>query len=242
MPAPDWDTLAPTDGTPGNAYEFGVDVKIGDAWVNVPDITALNPQPQPKTRNRASYAAKGKARPNTYARDVNLSFNVEIVRDPVLGTYQEELQYLLDKAQMLDADNRVQLRVFDTLGADFAFEGYFNLEYSRPSTGDEDAGWFGFTAASYGGVEAIENPAEDLDPGIITALPAGKSVGDYLQIHGRNFTGMTGVTIDGIAVVAPELVDDRNIIAKVPVAAAGSAPIVVTTPEGASVARAYTVV
>lgn len=242
MPAPDWDLLQPTEGTPGNAFELGLDVKIGEAWVNVPDITALNPQPQPKTRNRSSYAAKGKARPNTYERDINLGFNVEVVR--VDGVhYQEELQYLLDKAQMLNEDQRVTLRVFDTLGADFAFEGEFNLEYSRPNTGDEDAGWFGFSGGSYGGVEAIPNPAADLDPGIQWVMPLGQGVGDQVMIHGVNFDGITAVTVDGVAAFST-LVEfgPRDVAIEIPVGAAGAAAIVVTTPEGASAPFSYTVV
>jgi hypothetical protein len=208
----------------------------------VPDITALNPQPQPKTRNRSSYAAKGKARPNTYQRDINLGFNVEVVRTDGVN-YQDELQYLIDKAQMLNADNQARFRVFDTLGADFAFEGVFNLEYSRPNTGDEDAGWFGFAGGSVGGVEAIPNPVADAAvPGITSMGPAGQSVGEYITITGQFFTGMTGVTIDGIAVVTPDLVDSRHIIAKIPVAAAGPAPVIVTTPVGASTALSYTVI
>ncbi len=242
MPTEDWDTLAPTDGTPGNAYELGLDVFMGAAFVNVPDITALNPQPQPKTRNRSSYAVKGNPRPNTHRRGMNLSFNVEIVRDPQ-GQYQDELNYLLTKAMLLNEDNRVIVRVFDTLGAQFAFEGEYAVEFSRPSTGDEDAGWFGFTLTGYGEAALIENPVNDeILPGIISATPPGQSVGDELILYGLAFTGMTGVTIDGTAVVTPQLVDDRHIIAKIPVGATAASPIIVTTADGASAPLSYTVV
>lgn len=242
MPTPDWDTLAPTDGTPGNAYELGLDVFMGATFVNIPDITALNPQPQPKTRARSSYATKGNPRPNTHRRGMNLSFNVEIVRDDA-GQYQDELNYLLAKAQLLNEDNRVIARVFDTLGAQFAFEGEFAVEFSRPSTGDEDAGWFGFTLTGYGEAVMIENPVNDAAvPGIISATPAGQSVGEEVIVYGFGFTGMTGVTVDGIAAVTPQFVDDRHIIVKIPVGAAGPAPIIVTTPDGPSAALSYTVV
>lgn len=242
MPTADWDTLEPTAGTPGNAYELGLDVYMGAAFINVPDITALNPQPQPKTRNRSSYAAKGKARPNTYARDMNLSFNVEVVRDEA-GQYQDELQYLLSKSFMLDADNIVIIRVFDTLGAGFAFEGEYTIEMGRPQTGDEDPGWYSFTLSSVGGVVLIENPVnDDAAPGIVSITPAGQSIGEEVIIKGVGFTGMTGITIDGAAVVTPTLVDDRHIIAKIPVGAAGPAPVIVTTADGPSTALSYTVV
>lgn len=239
MPTADWDELEPTAGTPGNAYELGLDVYMGAAWVNVPDITALNPQPQPKTRSRSSYAAKGQARPNTYARDLNLSVNVEVVRD-ALGAYQEELQYLLDKSFMLNEDNQVTIRVFDTLGADYAFEGVFTIEHSRPNTGDEDPGWFGFSLSSVGGVESIPNPAEELLPGIISVLPALAAVGDEVVIHGRNLDALTALTIDGQnAFASIQEVDARNIIATIPASVTGAAPVVPTNAEGAGPTFAY---
>lgn len=240
MPAADWENVEPTDGTPGNAYEFGLDVLMGSAWINIPDITALNPQSQPKTRSRTSYAAKGKARPNTHARDMNLAFNVEIVRDEA-GQYQDELAYLLAKSQMLNEDNRVTFRVFDQLGADYAWEGEFNLEHGRPSTGDEDAGWFSFTGGSYGGVVAIENPVnDDAVPGLVSATPSGATATTRLMVTGVNLTGATAVTIGGVTGTAITVHDDRHLSFTVPAGSAGSAPIIVTTPDGASVALPYT--
>lgn len=242
MPTEDWDTLAPTDGTPGNSYEYGLDVKIGAAWVNVPDITALNPAFSPRTRNRASYAAKAKARPNTYARDLTVTVNVEVVRD-ALNQYQEELQYLLDVAALLNADNRVEVRIFDTLGADWAWQMEANVEHNRPQTGDDEPGWFGFTLASYGGAIKIPNPVtDDLLPGIISVLPLGQSVGETVVIHGLAFTGATAVSIDGVAAFSgATIIDDRNISVEIPTGASGSSAIIVTTPAGASSAFTYVV-
>jgi len=240
MPTADWDTLAPTDGTPGNAYELGVDIWMGAAWVNVPDITALNPQPQAKTRNRSSYATKGRARPNTYARDMNLAFNVEIVRD-ASEQYQDELGYMLTKAQLLNEDNQIRVRVFDTLGADFAFEALYTIEYSRPSTGDEDAGWFAFALASVGGATLITNPVNDaIVPGVVSVTPIGAAVGDVVLVRGLSFTGATALTFGGVAAFSTAtVIDDRNISVEIPATVSGSAPVVVTTPDGASAAFAY---
>lgn len=241
MPTADWDTLTPTDGTPGNAYEFGVDVYMGAAWVNIPDITALNPQPQAKTRNRSSYATKGKARPNTYARDMNLSFNVEIVRDDA-EQYQDELAYLLTKAQLLNEDNNVRVRVFDTLGGQFAFEGLYSIEYNRPSTGDEDAGWFGFALSSIGGATLIENPVNDaIVPAVVGVTPDGAAVGDTVVIRGLAFTGATAISIDGVAAfTGATVIDDRTIAVEIPAGVSGPAPVIVTGPLGASAPFAYT--
>lgn len=239
-PAADWDTLTPTDGTPGNSYEYGLDVQIGAAWVNFPDITALNPAFSPRNRRRATYAAKGTNRSNTYARDLTVTFNAEVVRD-ALEQYQPELQYLLDVSALLNEDNRARFRVFDTLGADWAFEFEANVEQNRPSTGDEDPGWFGFTLNSYGEPVKIPNPVtEGIVPGVISALPSGAAAGSAIFIEGLAFTGATAVTIGGTAATSFTVIDDRRIRAIVPAGAAGSAPIIVTTPAGASAPLAYT--
>lgn len=239
MPTADWDTLEPTVGDPGNAFEYGLDVQIGAAFVNVPDITALNPAPQPQQRNRSTYAAKGVPKPQTYARGMQVTFNVEVVRD-ALGQYQEELQYLLDKSFMLMSDNIVRVRIFDTLGADYAFEADYTIEHNRPSTGDTDAGFFGFTLTATSTPVKIANPAEDVSPGIIRATPSGAGENDVVTLHGRNFTGATGVTIGGTAGTNVSVIDDRTLQVTLPAGAAGSAPIVVTSPAGSSTALPYT--
>lgn len=80
------------------------------------------------------------------------------------------------------------------------------------------------------------------DPVISAVLPAGQSVGEPVNILGAGFTGATAVTIDGLSVVAPVVVNDSLIIAIIPASAAGPAPVVVTTPNGVSPAGSYTVV
>jgi len=240
MPTADWDTLEPTDGTPGNAFELGLDVFIGAGWFNIPDITALNPQPQAQTRNRSSYAAKGQPRPNTYARGMTLGVNVEVVRDET-GQYQDELQYLLDKAALLNDDNKVRVRWFDTLGADYAYEMTATIEHSRPNTGDQDAGWFGFTFTATSTPEKVPNPVlDDADPALASAAPSGADATERVLVTGIGLTGATGVTIGGTAGTGVVVHDDRHLSFVVPAGSAGSAPIIVTTPAGSSAALPYT--
>jgi hypothetical protein len=240
MPTADWDTLEPTEGTPGNAFELGLDVFIGAGWFNIPDITALNPQPQAQTRNRSSYAAKGQPRPNTYARGMTLGVNVEVVRDEA-GQYQDELQYLLDKAALLNDDNKIAVRWFDTLGADYAYEMTATIEHSRPSTGDTDAGWFGFTMTATSTPEKIENPVNDAAvPQVAGADRSAAAATETLLLTGVNFTGTTGVTIGGVAGTGLQVFDDRHLKFVVPAGSAGSAPIIVTNAAGASTALPYT--
>lgn len=240
MPTPDWDTLTPTDGTPGNAFELGLDVKIGAAWVNVPDITALNPQPQAQTRNRSTYAAKGKPLPTTFARGMQLSVNVEQVRDDA-GQYQDELQYLLDKGWLLGQDNEVEIRVFDTLGADYAFQMMATVEISRPNTGDTDAGFWGFTLTATNDPTKIANPVnDDIEPQIVSATPSGVAATGKVLVTGLAFTGATGAHVGATAASSITVFDDRHAEIVVPAGSAGATYITVTTPDGTSAQLPYT--
>lgn len=240
MPTPDWDTLAPTEGTPANSFEFGVDVFIGATWVNIPDITAVNPAFTPKVRARTSYAAKGQALGNKYADDMVLSFNVEIVRD-ALGQYQEELQFLVDAGHAKNAANRVRMRTFDTLGADEAYEGIARIGVARQGTGDDEAAWKAITATGYGEWEKIANPVNDaLLPGLMRVGPTGQAATEAVAIHGLAFTGATGVKFGAVNATSFEVIDDRNLIAVLPAGSAGNVAVTVITPAGTSAGLAYT--
>jgi hypothetical protein len=72
---------------------------------------------------------------------------------------------------------------------------------------------------------------------IITSVTPGKAEGDLAVIAGTRFGGATAVTFDGDAVPFIRVSDTTL---SVTVGAAG--PVIVTTPEGASVPFAYTVV
>lgn len=78
-------------------------------------------------------------------------------------------------------------------------------------------------------------------PVVVSVAPSGQSVGEDVVIAGRNFTGMSGVTIDGVAVVSPLLASDDMIVATIPTGAAGASDVIVTTTDGASAAYSYTV-
>lgn len=238
MPA-NWDTLQPTAGTPGNSFELGLDLFIGAAWLNAPDITALNATPSSKPRTRDTYAAKGQSNPSKYARDWAISVNVEIVRDNA-KQYQGYLQYMLDKALLLKEDNKLQLRIFDVLGSAFALQGTVDIELNRPNTGSDDAGWWGFAMNSIGGLTSIPNPVGALAvPAISQVYPATGATGDAVFLHGANFTGATAVKFGATNATGFTVVDDRHIRAIVPAGSAGAANLTVTTPNGTSAALAF---
>lgn len=77
-------------------------------------------------------------------------------------------------------------------------------------------------------------------PIVSTVLPSGAAAGELVTITGSGFTGATSVTIGGVEAADFTVINDGYIVASLPAGAAGSAPVIVTNAQGASVAKAYT--
>jgi hypothetical protein len=80
-------------------------------------------------------------------------------------------------------------------------------------------------------------------PAVTSHSPAGSvgtAGGDILYLTGTNFTGTTGATVDGTAVLDFVVVDDQHLIITVPAKAAGSRNLLVTNATGTSTAYALT--
>ncbi|WP_213816226.1 IPT/TIG domain-containing protein [Glaciihabitans sp. dw_435] len=77
---------------------------------------------------------------------------------------------------------------------------------------------------------------------ITTILPASKGAGDIVSLVGTGFAQATAVSVGGSALPASAytIVNDTLIYVTLPAGAAGSTPFIVTTPLGASAAKAYT--
>lgn len=75
-------------------------------------------------------------------------------------------------------------------------------------------------------------------PKIVSVSPGG--AGDLVHIDGSHLGATTSVTIDGLAAEF-EVATGSKVIAVVPEAASGPAPVVVTTPAGSSQPFAFTV-
>lgn len=76
-------------------------------------------------------------------------------------------------------------------------------------------------------------------PAITTALPSGQGAGQEVALVGTGFVGVTGVTV-GAVPANYTITDTKHMSVTVPAGSAGSAPIVVTTTNGASNSQAYT--
>lgn len=238
-----WDAIEAADGTPANSFEFLLDLYFGGSFVTFADVTNVNPAFTDKNRVRQTYAAKGVDRSSKYGSNLVLTWDHEAVRD-ANGQFQPELQDLINAAKSNGVANRRRLRAYDALGADYAFDGWFSIQVTRTNSGWDDAGFFTITASQYEFLGWIENPVlTGLVPLIGGANPSGAAVGDSVYIQGENFTGATGVAavkFGGTNAASYEVVSDSLIVAEVPAGSAGSAPIVVTTPSGASSEFPYT--
>lgn len=96
--------------------------------------------------------------------------------------------------------------------------------------------WFGLSDTDAMMPDAPAGPA----PTISGVTPSGAEAGDTITIAGANLTGTTSVTVGGAAASNVTVVSASSVTARVPAGSAGSAPVVVTTPNGSSAPYSYT--
>ncbi len=141
----------------------------------------------------------------------------------------------------------VEVRYYDSEGADYAFQGIFSVDVARQTTGNAEIGGWTVTLTSRGPIKVIanpyaENPVEGA-PAISSALPAAAVAGSQLTIKGSGFTGTTGATgvkVGAVNATSYVVAGDNVIVAVVPAGSAGSAPITVTRGSEASDPFPYT--
>lgn len=239
-----WDAIAATDGTPAQGFEFLLDIVMPDgSTVTTADVADLNPAFTAKTRARNTYASKGVDQALKYGDNLVLTWNHEPVRDSN-GAYQPELNALIQASRLNGRDNIMTLRVYDALGADYAFEANFSIAVTRGGTGWDDKSWYAITATQYTPVQWITNPVLSGNVPVLTsAAPAGADAGDTVYIQGRNLTGVSGASAVKFGTTAgtnATALSDTLLSVTVPAGSAGAAPITVTNTAGVSDALPYT--
>jgi len=233
-----WDAVDQTDGTPGNSFEFLLRAQQGraGAYLQSADITNVAPAFTGKKRARQTYGAKGVDLSNTYARNLVLTFDVEVVRGDN-GEFQPFLQDLLDASKEVGALNRRRIQAFDALGADYAFQSDFTIEHARANTGWDDASFFTITAEQYTPTEWITNPVLVGNvPANLAVSPATAAGGATVYIQGENLADVTGAASVKFGVTnatSYTVISDTLISAVVPGTGAADLPITVTNPDGA---------
>jgi hypothetical protein len=149
-------------GDVANTYEYMFDINTGTAavpvWLNIPEITALNPAFAPKLKDIATYADQGSSSQKKVGADFTLDFNLLKIRD-LTGEFQD---YWIALKEAADADgdaNNLGFRYYDSKGASDAYQGIAAVNRgSRPSTANDDPGWDNFSLAGKGPVRPIVNP------------------------------------------------------------------------------------
>lgn len=157
-----WNDVKPTSGDVANSYEYMIDIRAladpENEWINVPDITALNPQFTAQLANITTYAHKGATAQAKTGSDLSLDFNILKVRDET-GEFQPEWLILKTAADAKGEANVIEVRWYDALGASDAYQGKVSVARSaRPNTGNNEPGFDAFTLTGFGEVLPIPNP------------------------------------------------------------------------------------
>lgn len=157
--------VKPTPGDIANSYELIFDIAIipvgatTPVWLNVPDITALNPQFAAKLKDITTYAHKGSTAQAKIGDDFTLDFNILKIRDNT-GEFQPEWLVLKTASDSKGAANNLLFRYYDALGASDAYQGTAAIARgNRVNTGNDDPGFDSFAFTGVGQVLPIVNPA-----------------------------------------------------------------------------------
>lgn len=171
---------------------------------------------------------------------------------PVYGVAQEFLR--LKAIGQFGAANRVQIRFYEYDPSDptgvimpriEAYMGFAAVGWEEQGGAQDAVSTVVVTLTGQGKLSIIAHPYA-LGAAIplvlsISPLPMLAAGGTVVRILGQGFTGITTLTIAGVAVTAPNrsLVNDGELVAVAPAHAAGSGlPVVVTNATGPSTSGA----
>lgn len=232
----------------GLSYELDIDINLAGVgalpvnWQQIRFTSAIAPVHSPVMADAATYDDEGAQNQVKIGETGSVSFTVQNNRNPD-GTYLPEVQALINAAKPGTRGNQaaVEVRYYDSEGADYAFQGIFSVDVARQTTGNAEIGGWTVTLTSRGPIKVIANPYAENPvkgaPAISSALPAAAVAGSQLTIKGSGFTGTTGATgvkVGAVNATSYVVAGDNVIVAVVPAGSAGSAPITVTRGSEAS--------
>lgn len=159
-----FEDVAPTVGDTGNSFEWIWDISadptlVTPVWLNVPDITGLQPTAAPKFKDGTTYANKGQTSQTKVGEDFTMTVNVKGVKDNT-GEFQPELVALITAADGNGEDNIVGYRYYHATSAVLAYQGTAAVTWNRANTGNDDIEFFSFTLTGQGDRVKITNPAK----------------------------------------------------------------------------------
>lgn len=227
------------------ARRFRVDVSdlaTPSSWVPFRGINDLNPPVTPNLQAADDFDTNGwSAFEKTMQAWI---LTIKALRKTTAGVFDPG-QELVRSKQLGFADAaRINVRWYDRNGAPEAFQGTAIVGWVPSKTGVADLDEITCTLTGDGTLAPITNPGTAPIAAIImAATPSGAAAGSMVQISGSGFAGTTGaagVKFGGVNASSYIVVSDSLIVAIMPAGSAGSAPIIVTNPVGASAAFPYT--
>ncbi len=241
------DSMVPTDGTLANAYERVLRMKRGGVFETIlGDANNFDPVPTAITQARENYGQKGRPAIEKIGDSWVLSFNVELVRNPVTKAVAAAQAWLIDLVNIANstgASNKADFQWFDAYDENLpAHEGTFNVAIADQFNAYNEKAGYKVTLTSDGVVDDITSPiANDGKPLIESILtPNGKGAGSSIVIRGYHLGAITAATIGGVAATEIIPVDKYTVALELPTGSAGVVPVVLTNAAGASTAVNYT--
>ncbi len=236
----------------GKSFEYGMDVNLGTydvpVWQAVRRMSAWAPTYPKTTESTTSYDDLGAPNEDVTGRGFATAFTVQGNRSTATGLYLPEIEAILSAAKSKGEAAVLDIRWYHkpesgTPNPNDAGRAFVTVEATRQNTGDAQNEIFSVSLAGKGEFEKIANPFAGWGataPVISTVLPAAAGDGAMITITGNGFSGATAVTVDGDPVDDFTVIGAATLVAIVPLGDAGTVPIVVTTPGGASAPFAYT--
>lgn len=227
--------------------DASTDLTLASGWTQVKRVTDFDPSIVPNLEDATAYDTNGVSAVEPTMLDATptltfLSSLVSAVRDPGQAI-------LLATTGQFGTAARCAIRWYDVnslAGPDNGSAVVIPV-LKRAATGTKNLESVTATCSVTDGVlnVGITNPfVASVAPVVLSASPAAQSVGKILTIIGTGFATVTAtasnVTIGGTNATSFVVESDNMIVAVMPAGSAGSAPIIVTNPVGASASFAYT--
>jgi hypothetical protein len=227
------------------ARRFKVDVSVdGSTWVKLGAIEDFAPTEAPTNQAADTYDTNGF---NAFEKTMTTwKLVAKFLRPTTANVPSDPGQAILEATRFqFGTSARAYVRWYDRNGASVgAYSGLALIDWNQSKTAVADVEEVTVTFNGDGALTAITNPyASPAVPQILSVTPGSQNTGKQISINGNGFVGTiatTGVTVGGVNATSWTVVSDNLIVAIMPSASAGSAPIIVTNASGASASFAYT--
>ncbi len=213
---------------------------VPSAYTTVFGINDFSDNVTPTLPDVSDYDTNGWA---SYEKTLQAWTATAKMRRPIVAGAYDTGQEILRAAKLGTGDNaRVFARYYDRNGGPEAYAGVALVTWARTKTAVTDIEEITVTLTGTDfALAPISNPYSVTNGPVITAVtPSAQNSGKAIAISGSGFTAATAVTIGGTAATSFVVVNDQLVIAVLPTASAGSAPVIVTTGIGSATAFAYT--